>query len=247
MNVILDKEFHGYNPEYVTFETGASLDIISDLNNNSFDNWYQSAIVSFYDVLLLGKPMPNIMLMNHINHYANILAATFHIYPLDIFSEHAAQLVFVIDHIDRYGGLGFLTANHKIDCLLKSVFNHINIKDSDNEEICGMALKAGIDIFHDFLVSGIQVFENNILYSKDTFVVARVENLEDIDNLYKSGYLWGVIYIKDRVRMFNRSGLTGAPADKLLELLGGCSSDRYLNTKVDLQEIIRIHSLLMSE
>lgn len=230
--VLIQQSCFGIDPEVVTFETGATPEEVSVIENNSFDYgpgfspFSQSSIQMFYESLLLGRSLPEIMVMNHIHHYANILAPTFFLFDSDIFSERASGLVSVVDRIERWGSIGFISCPKKIELLLSytsSFFPYGDMSDNSMSKV----MKILVEIFHQYLLKGEVpnhtlplVSEPKILKQNYDFVLSEITSLQDIDYLYKQGFLSGICLMGDSVVVFKRSLFVNIPLEKIASKLG---------------------------
>jgi len=235
--ILIQKTCAGVSPEVVTFETGASPDQVSTLECNTFNHhgdgyspFFPSSLHLFYESLLLGRSLPNTMVMNHIRHYSNALAPCFFLYDLDIYSERAPELVSVVDRIERWGSVGFINIPPRIDALLYSIFSLLPDKEHEenlSEDSLGEILRVAIDTFHWYLSNNIvpnthrsQLSEPNILEQRGSYVIAEIEDLKDIDSLYRKGIEYGLCFMGDEAVLFKKSIFIEVPMEKIASKMG---------------------------
>lgn len=235
--ILIQKSFKGSHSDFVTFETEVLPEEVLDFSKNTFDHhginfppFFPSSVQMLYESLILGRSLPDMMLMNHIRHYANVLGPCFFMFRDMIFSERASELVSIIDRIERWGNIGFVGIPLKIEMLLAGVSSFIpNLENEKNisEKDLGDILKAGMEIFHSYLANGTipnvrlpTCPEPKILEKSDDYVIVEITSLKEIDQLYQSGFRCGLCFWGDKIVLFRRSIFIEAPLEKIANRIG---------------------------
>ena len=226
--ILIQKQVRGILPTLVTFETGATPDQIFALENNTFDlipsPFYPSPVKMLYDSLILGRPMPDTLLMNHTRHYGNVMACFLFLHQGDLFNPLLVNMVDAVDRAERFGSLGFVGLDRQLSILFQAINSFIPSEEHEaalSETDLGNIVGSVVDIIHH----GIAVpFPNAapILWSNTVGgCVADITSLSDIDGLFRSGFLYGAGLLQDAVVLFRRSGFIEVPLEKLANKLGG--------------------------
>jgi len=233
--VLIQKAFKGTHSDYVTFETGVLPEHVLDYAYNTFEHHgfppiFPSSLHQLYESLFLSRPLPDIMLMNHIRHYANILGPCLFLFRDALYSERLSELVSIIDRIERWGNIGFIAIPSKIEILLAGVSSFLPSLENEQvflERDLGDMLNAGMEVFHSYLIDGVvpnlqidPIPDPHILECTSDYVVAEIQSLREIDRLYQKGFKYGLCFWGGKIVLFKKSIFIEIPLEKIANRIG---------------------------
>jgi hypothetical protein len=246
--VILQQNFQGIRPDAVSFETGPF-----DLSQFSYSHlecpyYFPTALAQLVDAIMLGAPLPSLMVMNHTSHLPNILGPCLYLNPTLVWRHSVPELVAVVDRIDRLGGMGWVGVSHRVETLLATVAAMLSGEDQS------ATLKNGIELFTDYIVSGLVPntplpirTDPIILCGNTQFIVAEIKSLIDVDALYAMGAMAGLCFMSERIVLFKRP-LAEIALESVAARIGSAEKlDNFLiiSSRVDRAVVLRLcHDLI---
>jgi hypothetical protein len=225
--ILIQKNFTGYNAEYITFRTGSSYQDVVQLYNNTFNYnsdfpiFTHSSIYSFYEALFLGRELPNIMIFNDIGHYSNLLAACLFLYKKDVFSVRTLEIVSYIDKIERFGSIGFISIPEHLSKILFYLNTLLTSIDSDDSY--DRILRLCVSVLHGYLDMGdvvnviLDTPNKPVILKKwgDEFILAEIQHMIDIDILYTYGFKNGLCFLNGELIFFMKPPFCGKVVERL--------------------------------
>jgi hypothetical protein len=219
--VLIQRSFFGVVPEVLCFETSD----VTDLSQNSIglvsgSPFIPSPLRTLADAIFLGVTFPGVLVMNHIHHYSNILAACLFLSEEDSFSSKALNFVSILDRMDRFGSVGALSVYKEVDVLLHDLHQMLPEESQLNhmsDDSLGKILGAGIDLIHTYLHEPVP--DLMIHFETSQWAIGTITDIKEID-FYLKKYRYGACFLNNSLILFRRSPFVDISLEGLGKMFG---------------------------
>jgi len=213
LNVRIEKNLPTIVPDAISFETGASKAqledpsiIVYEHHGQEFSPSDKGALPSFYEDLILGRPMPLTLATPQIKDIDTLLAIALFLHRDLAIHPNTASTVYLVDFIHRLGipALAHLDENlAKFFSALRTYFPDTGLSQREISD----RVKNAVGWLRDYIYNGTLAFVGTapptnlrvIDYGTTGFVVAEATGslIDGWVELYRLGYLRGIL-VKQR-------------------------------------------------